>query len=482
MRYIFLFCLIAIFLAGTVSANFVCGEVGNSKENMSSSWFSVHVFYPGDEGNFAMCQISPDGNKYCCDSEAIPNHIWKMGDVLDAEIYDNVTGYFAGPVSVVTTGKGYDVFPKMILTKAINIYQPDKKLFISDESKFFLNASFSSPYTDVSIDKNNGLESLCTDCNSFSSEVDCSFGMNYYKVWSYSGSKWFGEDLVFAVLSSVDMNRVLTCQGCRNTLIRADRNIEVSVDVNLSDAVSGMKLMELVPVEFEILDAGGGEVSEYSPTHNAIVWDVSGKDINENYVVHSPSVLLLPKQYSFKTYLEDEVLSEKNYIVYRWFSFFSSQNQLVTKQVLSGVYSNIALNNPLIVNPENEDVTRVVIYPKKEISNVLASLKIYSPAKNLVLKDSMYEKVNYYFIDSNFDFKNVAKSYVEFKVSRDYFSKNKLGGMKFFSLDKIWKEESVVKYKEDRNYLYYRANMNSENKFAVVYVKQKRSFFWWLGF
>ena len=96
-----------------VLGNFVCGQVEDSEDNMSASWYSVRIFYPSAPNKFTNCQVSPAGNKYCCDTEAISGRSWRIGDVVAAEIFDNETGYVAGQVSVVTTGEGYSVFSVM---------------------------------------------------------------------------------------------------------------------------------------------------------------------------------------------------------------------------------------------------------------------------------------------------------------------------------------------------------------------------------
>src|SRR3989344_3692851 len=117
-----------------ISSHFVCGHVEDSNDNFSASWFSVRVYYSSTPSSYASCDVSPDGNKYCCDATSIPGKTWKIGDLLNAEIVDYDLGYVARPVLITTTGEGYDVFPVMSIVKVINMHSPREKLIFSNSS------------------------------------------------------------------------------------------------------------------------------------------------------------------------------------------------------------------------------------------------------------------------------------------------------------------------------------------------------------
>ena len=90
--------------------------------------------------------------------------------------------------------------------------------------------------------------------------------------------------------------------------------------LNLSDRIEGLELKEYVPMDFEILETNG-RIEEYSETHNLIIWNVSGKDIEEKYVVKAPRINFFPREYIFRTELENELINESEIIVSRFFRF-----------------------------------------------------------------------------------------------------------------------------------------------------------------
>src|SRR6056297_2879182 len=111
-------------------AHMVCGKVNDSEDGMNADWFDVTGYYAN--GKSTSCKISPSENKYCCDF--LRDKEWKIGNVVDLEIFEKGFGYFAGPVSVKTTGEGYDIAPEMELKKAINVYSPYTKVVFSKET------------------------------------------------------------------------------------------------------------------------------------------------------------------------------------------------------------------------------------------------------------------------------------------------------------------------------------------------------------
>ena len=122
-RLIFILVLTVAFLAlasGAQAAHWISGTVNDAADSTPADGHTVIIYYLGDEANNVSDTIGPTGasgssNTYMCDAEAIPGHVWAPGDVIYAKVIDNGDGYTAGPVSVVTTGAGFDVEPTMTL-------------------------------------------------------------------------------------------------------------------------------------------------------------------------------------------------------------------------------------------------------------------------------------------------------------------------------------------------------------------------------
>ena len=177
---IFVFALI-ILIPPLINAHFVCGELRDSDE-MQAQWYDVRVFYPYDREEYSECQVSPAGNKYCCDIRNIKDG-WNVGEEVSAEVFDNENGYVAGPISLITSGEGYDVFPSMKLEKVVKVHNLEK-LIISDSNLFLLNASFKEPYNLIEFEDSEK-RVLCENCSEINEEINTSFGMNYFKLFAF---------------------------------------------------------------------------------------------------------------------------------------------------------------------------------------------------------------------------------------------------------------------------------------------------------
>ena len=216
-----------VFSFSAVSAHFVCGQVLNSPDNVSAAWMPVNVFYPATPAKFTTCQVSPQGDKYCCDTEAKNltdpsgfqmGKAWTIGSVVSADVYSPSTGYSAGPVSLTTTGNGYDLFPDMQMQKVISIYSPNASLIISNDTEISLNATFVSPYNNVILYNGTSDQVLCPNCSNFFGNVSAQGGMNYWTIYANSGSGAgaFSQNLSFALLKSIDAKQTAECRGCKN--------------------------------------------------------------------------------------------------------------------------------------------------------------------------------------------------------------------------------------------------------------------------
>ena len=451
-----------VLMAKSIEANFVCGQVNDSEE-MAAAWYDVRIFY--SEGNYATCKVSPDGNKYCCDTEAIPNYNWKVGDVIKAEIYDNVSGYFAGPVSVVTSGEGYDIFPQMQLKKAIKIFSPEGKLLFSNESKFFLNASFSEPYNYVEIERDGEREVLCENCSNFSGEINGSFGFNDLKILSSFRDNTLYEEIVLWILRGFDFKRVFNCRGCLRNLVKTNRKVDVKIEINLSHEVENLELREYVPVEWKILESDG-RVENYSASHNVIVWNVSGKEIVKNYKVKSPRIWFFPRKYIFKTELENQLLNKEYVIVYRWIRFLPFKRGMKLEPIKKTKYFKIGPATPLIIKPKDKRIQKLVIIPKREFNKIDFDL-------DKLKKPKISNLIDCYKIDTNLGKDDISKIFLEIKMKKWYMWLMGYRKLRVYVFDgEKWREEKMELYNKDRKYLYYRGLLEPGKKIAISGVRK----------
>ncbi|MGD9276786.1 MAG: hypothetical protein PVJ67_06465 [Candidatus Pacearchaeota archaeon] len=451
-----------------VSSHFVCGVVENSDDNFSASWFNVNVFYSDDELDFTTCEVSPQENKYCCDVEDVDEN-WDVGDVVLAKVSDYAFGYVAGPVSVVLSNEGYDVASTMKLEKVISVYSPKGKVILSNETSFFLNASFLSPYNFIEAKINNlEKEVLCEDCESYEGNFSGEFGMNDLRIFASSGEETFSENVSFAMLSGFDFNREAECKGCRNNYVRSSRLVNMKLGLNLSNEVSGFLLKEYVPSSWEVLDSGSGELKSFNENYNLIVWNVSGEDIFVNYSVESPKIGFRPQEFLFKSELENLVLNEEEILVKRFFSFFSKKNSFSFYKMISENAVRVDEGHPLVFDSDDK-LIHGGVFVNKKINN--AKFKIYesgflSPYRNL-------EIVKGYSVLTNLGWSDVEKVSFELKVKKkDDLEKDKL---EFFVKNFKWDEIEPVSVKEDEEFFYFSFETKLFSKFFIG--KEKESFF-----
>jgi hypothetical protein len=462
---IFLNIIIIMFILNInwISANFVCGQVINSDDNMSSYWYKVNIYYPENINNFSSCEISPAENKYCCDTEDILYRKWKIGDILGAEIFDNETGYFSGPVYVTTTGEGFNVFPEMKLEKAIKVFSPSSKLIFSNESNILLNAIFSIPFNRVYAEKENNKSKLCENCTNYSGYIDVNYGMNHIDIVSTDGKRNFEENLNFAVLNYFNYSRYFICPKCKGNKIKMDQEINVTLKINLSHNIENLELIEYVPISWNIIDPNGGEVKSYSETHNQIIWNVTGKNIFISYKVRAPKINFFPKKYFFRTELEDHILGENEAVVTNIFPFFIFDEYINFRKIKKITYSSISPERPLVIKPLDSEIKRVVIYPNKALKNVdFVLIKDYPD-------DEIDEALGYYMFYSDLKKEDISKILIELKIKKEMMQENNYDNITFYIFsDDNWEEINFELIEEDNQYVYYTAQLNPCYRFAIV--------------
>jgi hypothetical protein len=120
---IFILLLFSVCIANAQAAHWIVGKVTDAPDATLADGHTAILFYEGDETHFDSDIIGITGNSgtaqwYMIDAENIPQHSWQVGDVLTVKVIDNGDGYISDPVTVTTTGAGFDVAPEMQLRKA----------------------------------------------------------------------------------------------------------------------------------------------------------------------------------------------------------------------------------------------------------------------------------------------------------------------------------------------------------------------------
>jgi len=462
-----------LFSSYFASAHFVCGQVNDSIENVSSAWFNVKVFYPSTPQDYTTCQVSPDENKYCCDVESlnadgsyalgIP---WTPGLNVSAKVYSPSRGYVAGPVSLKTTEEGYDVFPSMQIKKVIKIFNPNRSLIISNSSDVFFNATFLEPFNNVNLDYDNSSKILCENCTNFSSNINATSGMNTFEVIASSKEDSFFDNLTFGFISGFNLSRNFSCEKCSDSVLRPEKNVSVNLSLNLSDYVGGIIFEEYVPVDFKILNTTG-EVSYYNNSYNVIRWNASGKNITEFYLIQSPKVNWpIVSTFSFYSFFGGNFLGSKSVEVKTALGFFHrKKHHGGFGSFHGGFYPLVLPNQPYLLSGQG-NLQKAAFFPNSELKNVRF---------NVVPRDScgsLGDVLACYSFSSNSGGDEINKTYIEFKVGKDGFSKSSEISLKYYN--KEWKTGNVTFYKQDKNYFYFKGYVQGN---LVAILNNNKSLF-----
>jgi hypothetical protein len=436
----------------------VCGVVKNSEDNKSSSWNEVRAYYPENINQFSSCEVSPENNKYCCDVQLIPPvGSWRIGKIVFAEVYDSESGYVAGPVSIATTGEGYDVLPEMQLEKVLNLYSPLNRIILSNQSSIFLNLTSRVPYNFIEFEKDGNKSILCSNCSEFEGNLSSGFGMNALKIFAKALflNRTVHSDISFAFLNFAKSSRNLE-------KVRSGRIVEMKINVSLSHPVENLELREYVPVEWEIINVTSGLVKGYSASHQVIIWNVSENNFVKSYYAKSPSLFFFPKKYVFKTELENVNLSEDYILVYKLFSFFSSSPSFKVSTLRNNLKRDIGPLKPLVIKNKGK-IDTFAIFPNKEIKDVEFELiEDY-------FENDLEGVIQGYRVIDNLKKEDIDKMFIEFKLKKNLFNNFTL--VKFYILNDFWSEMELNPIKEDKDYYYYSSHLNLFEGFAFVEKK-----------
>lgn len=479
---VFFLCIVLVMInIGEVSASFVCGQLADSVDNMSSDWFDVMIYAPENPFFYSLCKVSPDQNKYCCDAEEVFEDGVDIGDVVYSEVI-NDNGYVSGPVSLTISGEGYDLFPLMTLEKVIDIKMPlGRVIFLNESAKINeINDSleiFEIPfifegggsYNKFYLDNGLNRTLLCDDCDGYNGSLKVKSGMNDYIVQASSEFREINVSHSFGVITGYNSSISSVCDKCKENKVPSGEDLVVVHEIHLSDRVENMKLVEYVPIDFEIVDSGNGVVRTYSSTHNMIEWVVSGKNIYVNYSVHSPSIFWLSKYYVFSAELEGLNIAQDQVKVSGIIPFFSSSNPFERFLLKKQVYSWIQKGQPLVLKPRNNQIKRIAFFVNDSIYNVECSLFEEIP-------ETDYDTLLFYYsYDSNSIRKYLDNIYIEFVLDNEVYLDPDIKEFNFFYYDGEYYNVGLLPkpYKNDSFDYYFNVTLPYSEGFGVYIQKEK---------
>ncbi|MEK6915382.1 MAG: hypothetical protein AABW89_02480 [Nanoarchaeota archaeon] len=367
--------ILAIFLfycSSYVSANFVCGEISGNNSQFSP-WLNVVISYVGQANYTSSCKISPSNHRFCCDPQEIRQVAWQIGKNITARVSNKNPPLFTQPVLLTISGEGYDLFPSMYLKKPLEIVNPNRSFFINGQTTrtellidpLFQLVNYSITFPNLSIYKNS-----CTQCTNVSLDINTTdYGKYGLELTVSDTIETFSNKFVFYKLSSLTVNRKLSCNGCSNTRIPLNSDVNVSMTIRSSHPLEE-EFYEYIPNDFDILSADG-VVSAHNTRYNKIKANISGNIQTLNYVIATPETFL-SKRYLFFSSLRDTVISTSTITLYRLsFLSFISINQGRGNSFKENSVSSfliISPQNALSLVPEDEFVEKVAVFPKNEIS------------------------------------------------------------------------------------------------------------------
>lgn len=455
MKKLFLFSLILFsifFSLAFVNANSVCGSVRNA-DNFSASWMNVLIYYPEKPSDTINCKINPE-NKFCCDLEEIKTVNWEKGKKVYAEVFENDLGYVGGPVSLITSEEGYDLFQEMQIQKAINFNSPLRSILINDSS-LLINLSLADNYSNLnySLNSSEGYVKgvLCNNCNNLDTYLELAKGKNTLKLTTY-GQREISQEIEIYSLDYFNIDDLFQCEDCIETkqkiMIPSNVPVNLTIYFNSSHEISG-NILTYFPLDWIIEDFSF--VEDYSTTHKRVSKEIFGSSGEIKYSFSTPKTLVNRKDF-FKYEFAD-FSTMKQVTVFRFLKFFpihalknfsdSFYFQDLLKQKVSPL-------EPFVLKPEVFPLETIVIYPKIKNNVAFASLNKYNVNK----KDHSFN----FNILTNLPESEIDKILFRFKLPKDTV-------LEFYdSSTSIY----LQKYAEDENYDYFEAEHSKKGDFRVV--------------
>jgi hypothetical protein len=330
--------ILTIFLSFSfISSKAVCGEVFSEK-GVSPSWFQVDVYSLENDSFNRSCLVSPDQFRYCC---SIENSGWDLGDIFEAKIVDNSSGYIARPVILEITNSPYDVFPLLELEKVIDFENPFVHFNISSSNLTFVKIKYLNESENFSF--SNKFVTLEND--SYSELLEASFGKNNFEASSFYEGKLFWENFNYFLLEDVNFSREIVCKGCKKNRIRRGEKVDVFLNYNFSSNVFGLKIYEVIPYEWEVLDSEG-EVFYNGGEYKIISFLIEGNSFSSNYSFLAPNNS--NEEVLFRNYVEEILIDEEIYKLYKLIPVVSSSSKRSLGFRNFKTFSKVDNNYPII--------------------------------------------------------------------------------------------------------------------------------------
>lgn len=446
-----IFVMIFIFIKFS-GANFVCGEVNDSRE-YSSSWSNILVYYSENPQRVTNCKVSPANSKYCCDLEAIKEILWSAGKNVSAEIYDLSSGLVSMPVSLITSANGYDIFPMINVKNGINL-NPELKRVYLNISALSINLSSALNYPNLHMEMyHNGIllknESLCTNCNNGSIYLENLSRGEYRLIIRANGLREVSQENYFIITDYIYFKRSLECEGCTKNVIPRNKVINITLEIKFPFNVSG-NLKEYFPSELNILDANK---EPFDNTYNFLNWQMNGSEAVVKYSILSPNYFFWRKIYLYSGFenffSEPEVYTLKGKMMLP-ISLFKTSIIDRSLKYNRKLYTASA-SEPLMLSPSTEPISLIAIYPKELVRGIYAY--------------THFEDKRKFEISSNLGNERLAYILLKIKIKK---SQN-LGGTPVIK-DLLSGDEIVVEIeKEDKFYLYYTVKLKKFGKFEILF-------------
>lgn len=474
-----LFFLVSIQL---VSANFACGIVKDSEENISAAWMDVNVYYSEAPDKITTCKVSPAEGKYCCDPQDIKGVSWAIGKEINAEILDIQKGYVAGPVSLIVTGEGYDLFPDMQIEKAIKIHSLSNGEIINT-SRIFVNVSVASIFNKISYslylndssELNSSLIEVCSNCSHAEFYLEnLTFG-TYYLTLTASGFKGnISSRIYFTKPYQISFGRKIECKGCTENYVPSGRRVKITIFVNSSEPLFGA-LTDYFPSDWKYIPSKSNEEEVFelfSESHNMIKWEINGTNIEKTYTLKSPKNFITRK-YFFQSEFGGYKSKIYDVILFRFYKFFSFKKKFLEDRIkLENIlrYSHVSEHEPIVIFFKDSYLSELAIFSNTSQDNVHAYIK---KLKNF--KPKLKNSERPFEIFSNIPEENIEKILLRFRVEKPE-KDSMLENVSLFSYNEdseTWKKLNSSFYKEDEKYSYYEAYVFSKGVFTIKskYVK-----------
>ncbi|MGY4884302.1 MAG: hypothetical protein ACP5NZ_01860 [Nanobdellota archaeon] len=448
--FIFAFFVIVLYSLPLITPNFACGLVKDS-ENISSSWREVIIYPEKNTSSFITCQINPE-NKFCCDLEEIKG--LSVGERVFAEVFDKESGFVSNRRDLIITEEGYDLFPEMIIQKAISISSPSERIFIN-KSSVLINIFLAENYNNLNYSLNSSKgyfeEHFCEKCTNILLPISLAKGKNEIIITAY-GDREISEKIIFYNLDYLNFSRKVICNKCelRDTYfyVPSEQNITFLSSFNSSHNISGDFLFYF-PSEWSLLSSSGKQ--DFSPTHNILKSKIEDKrDFSINYSLTSPKVFI-KTDYLFYQKIENQELITKLRVFKSKLIPFHKKNIFSTGYFIKTSQEKASPTEPVVLNPNGGFIQLLAIFPNKEVIESYSNIKFD-------VKDSGKSIESYFTILTSIPDQDIEKIWVIFKVEKEK-------EIQVYLMDK---EISLEFYREDANYAYYSAWLYEKGPFKII--------------